>query len=497
MLFQDITDEQLSTDKPIQIVNSDFDVLKSIGKFPVSLIDRDDIKAMVSTVIKSKVDLKAQKISDEFTIDIFPLEINDEVFALLKVNNQNSGSNNREVEHRVLTDFTPLYSTDLKGKELFNSILKFVVNRTESDYGMIAEILHNEGQDKLSCIAFSNNGEITGDFTAAQDDIFYKEIFNGETVIHLNNAKRDFLQDKVITTFAVEGFICQPLKDENGNTGGLLCIMQKTQINEPEYLTTVLNIAAKRCEMEFQRLHYEKLVEQKNFELNRQNKDMASFTYIASHDLQEPLRKIRMFNSRILEKDASKLSESALGYFKSINSTADRMQNLINALLTYSSMDSDDLSTERVNLNKLLKEVLKMMADLLEDRNVTIDADNLPTLQIIPTQFQQLLYNLLNNAVKYAKADIPANIKISAKTHLVGRQNFWRIDIADNGIGFDPQYKEKIFEVFQRLHGKQEYAGTGVGLAICTKVAKNHRGHITADAVPGEGATFSIFIPAK
>lgn len=494
-----------SSDKPLFIINSKFDIIKSNGKLPNSFIEYDDVKSVVKEafdsnqeLINQEITIRSTIISEKYLVDLYPTNIAEVPHILIKVQNSNETSiEHKNVEQQILNEIAESFTTNKRGKQFFDFILKEVVYKTNSDYGIIAEILHNDYNDNLSCIGFAKDGELVDHYKNVKNSIFYKQILNGETAVHLENARRDFNEDATVNDLEIEGFICQPLRDGNGGAIGLLCTMQKSVITESEYIISVLKVAAKRCEMELHLQRCEKLVEQKNFELKRQSKDMASFTYIASHDLQEPLRKIRMFNSRILEKDADTLSERALGYFNSINSTADRMQNLINALLSYSSMDSDDLSTERISLNKILKEVLTMMGDMLEGKDVTINADKLPTVQVIRTQFQQLLYNLLSNAVKYAKADVPSKISITAKKELVGRQNFWRIDISDNGIGFDPQYKEKIFEVFQRLHGKQEYAGTGVGLAICSKVAKNHHGYITADGVPNEGATFSIFLPIK
>ena len=238
-------------------------------------------------------------------------------------------------------------------------------------------------------------------------------------------------------------------------------------------------------------------LEHMNDELNNKNKELASLTYIASHDLQEPLRKIQMFTGRILEKDEQNFSEGSRSYFKSITATAYRMQNLIDAVLSYSRMDSEKYKFEKTNLNTMLKEVLAQMDVAIEEKGATIEKGELPTLKVMPIHFQQLLANVIGNAIKYSKPDVHPIVKITAEKDLSGKQPFWKISIADNGIGFEPQYREKIFEAFQRLHGKLEYVGTGIGLAICQKIAHKHGGYITAEGRPGEGATFDIFIPAK
>lgn len=236
-------------------------------------------------------------------------------------------------------------------------------------------------------------------------------------------------------------------------------------------------------------------LEEMNILLNSKNTELASFTYIASHDLQEPLRKIQMFASRILETDTENFSEKSMSYFKSITATANRMQQLIDALLSYSEMDSENLRPIKTNLNKLVKEVLGLLDTSLNGQEALIELGELPTVRVIPIQFQQLFLNIIGNAIKYSKPNEPPVVKLEATKKMIDNQYYWKISVSDQGIGFDPKYSEKIFEVFQRLHGKKEYVGTGVGLAICQKIIKNHNGFITAESTPNVGATFSIFLP--
>jgi len=239
----------------------------------------------------------------------------------------------------------------------------------------------------------------------------------------------------------------------------------------------------------------EALLEQKNIRLQSQNDELASFNYIASHDLQEPLRKIRMFASRIVESEDGNLKDSSLAHFENINSTAERMQNLINDLLSYSAMDSENLTMEKTDLNVILHDVVASVEDMVAIRNATIETIVLPTINGIPQQLQQLFSNIIINALKYSKKDINAEIKMTCEQVALKGRKFYKIAISDNGIGFEPQYKDRIFEVFQRLHGKKEYGGTGVGLAICKKIMQFHNGFISADAKPDEGAVFSLFFP--
>jgi PAS domain S-box-containing protein len=248
----------------------------------------------------------------------------------------------------------------------------------------------------------------------------------------------------------------------------------------------------------------EKALEEKNRELERSNIELASFSYAASHDLQEPLRKIRAFISRILQQEDRNLSLKGKDYFSRIAKAAIRMQELIESLLNYSRSSTGETLLVPTDLNELLKETKENIRELIEENNAIIEATALPTVNIMPQQFQQLLTNLISNAIKYKKENLNPIITIKAekvsaseiKAELTSSaKKYWKIMIADNGIGFEPQYSSKIFELFQRLHGRSEYEGTGIGLAICKKIVQNHKGIITAESELGRGATFTIYLP--
>ncbi|NBL64169.1 PAS domain-containing protein [Flavobacterium sp. NST-5] len=241
-------------------------------------------------------------------------------------------------------------------------------------------------------------------------------------------------------------------------------------------------------------------IEAMNAELEKQNVELASFAYISSHDLQEPLRKIQLFSTRILEKEQNNFTEASRAYFSSIVNAAKRMQNLIESLLMYSSMDASEIKFKSLDLNKIIADIKNNFFDIIETKNVQIIATNLPKLRVIPIQFQQLISNLITNSIKYSKPDVAPIIKISAKKIISQDHNgreFWQIDVADNGIGFAQEYEHQIFELFKRLHGKTDYEGTGIGLAICKKIVQKHGGFIKAKGILGEGSVFSVFIPIK
>lgn len=243
-------------------------------------------------------------------------------------------------------------------------------------------------------------------------------------------------------------------------------------------------------------------LQQANYHLEQMNQELASFAYVSSHDLQEPLRKIQTFATRISEME--KLSDEASEYFQRMQNAARRMQLLIDDLLTYSRTNTAERIFEEIDLNALVADVVVDMDQMLQEKNGIVEIKNLPKLNVIPFQFSQLFVNLLSNSVKFSRPDVDPIIVITASLvngedidHVAVNKskNYQRISVSDNGIGFDPVYKNRIFELFQRLHGRNDYKGTGIGLAICKKIVENHFGFIMAEGEVDHGATFHIFVP--
>ncbi|MEO7263668.1 MAG: chemotaxis protein CheB [Ferruginibacter sp.] len=248
-----------------------------------------------------------------------------------------------------------------------------------------------------------------------------------------------------------------------------------------------------------------------NEELIRSNHELESFTYISSHDLQEPLRKIQTFANLILEKEFSVLSEEGKDYFNRMHGAALRMQTLIQDLLAYSLANVTDRKFEKINISNLVDDVKKELFEIIHEKNPVIKADNLDTVNINRFQIRQVISNLITNSIKFSKPDVPPEIiikteiatadklqKLNPDFHegsLTAKKKYCHISFQDNGIGFEPHYRHRIFDVFQRLHPKEEYPGTGIGLAIVKKIIENHNGYITSTGELGKGATFDIYIP--
>ena len=238
-----------------------------------------------------------------------------------------------------------------------------------------------------------------------------------------------------------------------------------------------------------------------NLELETKNSELSSFTFMASHDLKEPLRKIEIFAEKIIRTEHQQFSENGKSYFERIIASSKRMQNLIDSVSQFAQTNVNTQDFQRVDLNHAAAQAIETLHESIIEKTAIIEYDDLPIINAIPEQMDQLFTNLIGNAIKYSKKDTIPHIKInSGKIEAENKGNLlatdaWKIEFSDNGIGFDEKYTDKIFQMFQRLHTKEAYSGTGIGLAICKKIIENHKGIITAISTPGAGSLFSIFIP--
>lgn len=231
------------------------------------------------------------------------------------------------------------------------------------------------------------------------------------------------------------------------------------------------------------------------------NQELQDFASVAAHDLQEPLRKIQTFSDRVKIKAKDTISSEAFDYLERVQASAKRMQILINDLLTYSRVTTKANPFSQVSLNKIVNQVKSDLEIRIEQTSGIVDVSDLPNIDADPTQMHQLFQNLISNALKFHKPSSNPIVKVSASIiddpEIDRHGKTCEITVADNGIGFDQKYVDRIFTIFQRLHGRHEYEGTGIGLAVCRKIIDRHGGRITAQSQLDQGTTFIILLPIK
>lgn len=280
----------------------------------------------------------------------------------------------------------------------------------------------------------------------------------------------------------------RPLQ-ENGKITGMIQVA--VDVTEQVTARKKLEESENRYRMLSETL--EKQVAERTMELQRSNEDLQQFAHVASHDLKEPVRKIKTFAGRLEHHLEGSLDEPATKFMERINVATDRMFTMIDGVLAYSTTNATPQKMEQVNLTQIIKNIEVDLEVALHDSNGALVYGELPTVEGASVLLYQLFYNLINNSIKFAQAGVPPRIQLSGE--VFPSEGIARIVLSDNGIGFDTAQAEKIFNTFARLHSKDEYEGTGLGLALCRKIAERHGGSITAAGEMGNGATFTITLP--
>jgi light-regulated signal transduction histidine kinase (bacteriophytochrome) len=231
--------------------------------------------------------------------------------------------------------------------------------------------------------------------------------------------------------------------------------------------------------------------------LKRSNQELEQFAFIASHDLQEPLRKIILFGERLQKHPVETLDHEVVDYVQRMQNAAVRMRSMVNGLLELSRVNTRGGEFAQIRLNNIVGEVVSDLEAQIHAVNGLVIVDELPTVEADELQMHRLFQNLIGNAIKFHKPDVPPVVHVSGKIEPTQKPRMAEIQVSDNGIGFEQHYAEQIFQPFQRLHGRNEYEGTGLGLAICKKIVERHHGAIEVHSEPGKGTTFSIRLPIQ
>ena len=410
-------------------------------------------------------------------------KINRWVGTSTDIDDQKNLSDNLAVQ---VTEHTQELTRLNKGLQLKNSIFaQAEENALIGSYSWDLENGNQEYSDNLFRLFGYKPNEIVPSL-----ENFYALIHPDDREKMINDADLELMKSKKIVVSNYRIFT------KDGQLKNLRSIGKIIGKNESMLIGTVQDIS--------QDIFLNEVLRVKNIELLKINAELESFNYVASHDLQEPLRKIQAFSQRILQQEGSKFSSAAQHYFSRIIASAERMQNLINALISYAHADAITKETISINLNTTLKQVKNDLQELVDEKNATIIFEQLPVINAVDVQIHQLFINLITNALKYSKEGVDPIVEITA-TCIAGSEienavankkiAYWHIRVSDNGIGFEQEYEHKIFELFQRLHNGNEYTGTGIGLSICKKIVLNHQGFILASGIPGIGSQFNIYFP--
>jgi len=371
------------------------------------------------------------------------------------------------------------------------------------------------GRDFVIDIANSSMFRFWG---KSAEEVMHKPIFEAvpeaknqgyeELLANVLNTGEGFAASELTVTLPRDGkvetvyinFAFEPIRDENGVVSGImaLAIDVTEQVLARKKIEEVVDQRTKEL------AEANESLTRTNHELISSNAGLEQFAYAASHDMQEPLRKIETFSSILEKENADHLSERAKSILSKIGNSASRMKTIIQDLLQYSNQRFDGIQ-ENVNLNEVISQVESDLEITIQQNNVQIYLDPLPGLYAVKGQLNQLFFNLIGNSIKFAKKDTPPQIQISSKMltpeevedrkTLNPDKQYLQIAFKDNGIGFDQQYADRIFQLFTRLHGKAEYEGTGIGLGLCKKIVQNHKGDIWAVSEEGKGSTFYVALP--
>ncbi|WP_276372843.1 PAS domain-containing protein [Chryseolinea sp. H1M3-3] len=242
-------------------------------------------------------------------------------------------------------------------------------------------------------------------------------------------------------------------------------------------------------------MNLENIVNERTMELQRSNEDLQQFAHVASHDLKEPVRKIKLFSLKLQEEFKHVLNDRGTGFIDKIIRATDRIYTMIEGVLDYSSVTTESIAFENIDLNQIIKSIETDFEVLINEKKAIITYGKLPTFKGISPLIYQLFYNLINNSLKFSKSDVPAVIHIQCDPVNIAGKMYYKIGLSDNGIGFDEAYAEQIFQTFFRLNSKDKYEGTGLGLALCKKIVERHGGMISAQGEKDKGAEFTILFP--
>jgi PAS domain S-box-containing protein len=380
---------------------------------------------------------------------------------------------------------------------LFQALTEYLTKSLGVDYAMIAELIQSENQ-RVQTIAIYGNGQILENFEYDLAHTPCELVIDQQRCVYPDQIQQHFPFDPFLKAIQAESYMGMPLFDSTGRVVGLIAVLSRQPWHETQPMVEILNIFAARAAAELERQQAEAELQRQKQDLARSNAELQQFAYVASHDLQEPLRMVTSYLELLERRYHGQLDPKADQFIAYAVDGAVRMQTLINALLSYSRIGSREQLFQPVNGAEVLQDVLTNLQVTIEQNNAQITHDRLPLVSGDRTQLTQLFQNIINNGIKFRRAETP-HIHIG----VTRSSDKWLFSIRDNGIGIEDQYLDRIFVIFQRLHSRSEYPGTGIGLAICKKIVERHGGMLWVESQTDEptnrqmsqGSTFYFTLP--
>ncbi len=404
----------------------------------------------------------------------------------------------RESEERNQTLFKQLSSIvsgtspATSGNHFFQSLVYHLASALKINYAFISEKTNNGG-NTFRTLAFCVKGNIIENIEYDVEGTPCESVYEGQNVVFPEKVQERFPDDHYLKEFKIESYIGFSLMNESGKTTGILGVMDDKPIVDIATVKSVLTIFASRAGAEIQRMRAEENLAANSLTLERTNKELQDFAHIASHDLQEPLRKIIIFGDR-LESTLPSSNEKGRDYLDRMQKSAARMKSFIEDLLHYTRVEMKALPFEPVDIKAVAMDVMNELEYRVEETKGTVNINNLPVVEADALQMHQLFLNLIGNGLKFHREGMPPIINLDS----VCKENgMWEITVEDNGIGIDEKHVERIFRPFERLHGRSTYEGTGIGLTLCNKIVTRHGGEISIKRHSENGVTFHITLPEK
>lgn len=392
-------------------------------------------------------------------------------------------------QYRAILDGTSQHT----GEDFFPSMAKQLAATLKVRYAFIGNLVDNG--TRIQSLTFFEREEALENISFELKGTPCENVITSKQWVYPRNVQQAFRHNQFLKEKNIESYLGYRLSDIDDTPLGIMWVMDNEPFDEKETenIQSILKSFAARVEAEMRRIRVKKKADHYARELERSNTDLQDFAYIASHDLKEPLRKIIIFGE-MFERKVAPLGNEEKDLLRRMTNGANRMNDLIDDLLRLSRIHTQSSILAKSDLNQVVKMTLEELEIPISETKAKITIEELPTLKVDKAHIQQLFQNLIGNSLKYKKPDHPLEITIGSQK---SEEKIWEISVTDNGIGFDEKYLDRIFKPFERLHNRETYSGTGMGLAICRKIVERHSGTITAKSSDGNGTKFTFTIPEE